>query len=98
MKAKSAAERHTYEYSPKDLVEIAARVRALSKRAGQVHVVANNHAQDFAPKAALGLQRVLGLSRKGAPGVSGASQVVHGKVQRSRKQSGSPHATNAQIV
>lgn len=59
--AKSAAERHAYEYPAKDLKEIAARVRTLAKSAGEVHVVANNHARDFAPKAALALQRLLAL-------------------------------------
>jgi uncharacterized protein YecE (DUF72 family) len=57
--AKSAEARHTYEYTTKDLEEIAERVRALSTKAETVHVVANNHASDFAPKAALALKRLL---------------------------------------
>jgi uncharacterized protein YecE (DUF72 family) len=61
---KKQEERHTYEYSPEDLDEIATRVRSLAAQAGHVRVVANNHARDYAPKAALGLQQRLGLERK----------------------------------
>ena len=42
-----------------ELNEVAARVQALAGKASVIHVVANNHAQDFAPKAALALKRVL---------------------------------------
>lgn len=58
-KAKTAAARHAYEYPAKELKEIAGRVRTLAARAAEVHVVANNHASDFAPRAALALQRLL---------------------------------------
>lgn len=58
-KAKSAAERHHWDYSPKELKEIAARIRRLADRAEDVHVSVNNHAQDFAPKAALALKALL---------------------------------------
>jgi len=57
--------RHSYEYAGDELREIAARVRALAAKAQNVHVVANNHAHDFAPKTALALQRLLGLGRAG---------------------------------
>jgi uncharacterized protein YecE (DUF72 family) len=60
---KTAEERHSYDYPESDIAEIAARVRTLAAKAEEVHVIANNHAQDFAPKAALALQRVLGISR-----------------------------------
>lgn len=66
LKVKSAEERHTYLYPEEELNEIAARVRALAEKAESVHVVANNHVQDFAPKTALALQRLLGLERKRA--------------------------------
>lgn len=59
LKAKSAADRHCYEYSARELRGIVQRVRKLEKIAAHVHVVANNHARDFAPKAALQLQRML---------------------------------------
>jgi uncharacterized protein YecE (DUF72 family) len=57
--AKSAAERHAWDYSAKELKEIAARIRKLADRAEDVHVSVNNHAEDFAPKAALALQEML---------------------------------------
>lgn len=60
LEAGSAAERHEYNYKAKDLKEIATRVRALAKKAKEVHVSFNNHAQDFAPKAALTFQRLIG--------------------------------------
>ena len=66
IKGEGAAEaKHSYEYPPAELEEIAARVKALAEKAETVHVVANNHAQDFAPKTALALQRVLGMQRSG---------------------------------
>lgn len=61
-----AEAKHTYEYPEAELEEIAARVKALAAKAETVHVVANNHAQDFAPKAALELQRILGVAKKTA--------------------------------
>jgi uncharacterized protein YecE (DUF72 family) len=57
-------EKHTYEYNATELEEIAARVRGLAAKADAVHVVANNHAQDFAPKTALALQQLLGVAKK----------------------------------
>jgi len=58
-KAKTAAERHQWDYSPEELREIAARIRNLADLAEHVHVSVNNHAEDFAPKAALALQDLL---------------------------------------
>ena len=67
-KLKSAEERHTYEYPADELNEIATRIQALAGKADAVHVVANNHVQDFAPKTALALQQLLGLEReRGGP-------------------------------
>lgn len=62
---KTAEEKHTYMYPDAELEEIATRVRALAGKADKVHVVANNHAEDFAPKTALALQRMLGIERSG---------------------------------
>jgi uncharacterized protein YecE (DUF72 family) len=62
-KLKTAEERHSYEYGEEELAELAKRVRALAMKAEEVHVIANNHAQDFAPKTALALQRLLGVTR-----------------------------------
>lgn len=61
--------KHTYAYPPAELVEIADRVRGLAAKAVAVHVVANNHAQDFAPRTAIALQGLLGITR---PGVTDA--------------------------
>jgi uncharacterized protein YecE (DUF72 family) len=59
LEAKSAADRHVYAYNDAELAEIADRVRTLGERARHVHVIANNHARDFAPKTALALKRLL---------------------------------------
>ena len=56
---KTAEERHTYMYSDEELAELAARAKALAPKAKHVHVIANNHAQDFAPRTALALKKLL---------------------------------------
>jgi uncharacterized protein YecE (DUF72 family) len=60
LKAKSAAERHTFMYTEDELGQIISRVRVLATQAKHVRVVANNHAHDFAPKTALRLKERLG--------------------------------------
>jgi len=60
LKAKSAAERHTYAYKKNELLDIVKRIHHLSARAKDVRVVANNHAGNFAPKTALALKQMLG--------------------------------------
>lgn len=59
LEAASAAEGHHYAYSARQLTGIADRARTLSQQARDVFVIANNHAEDFAPKAALALQAKL---------------------------------------
>jgi uncharacterized protein YecE (DUF72 family) len=59
LEAESAAGRHDYDYPPPELAEIATRVRALAQEAADVHVSFNNHARDFAPKAALAFRKLL---------------------------------------
>jgi uncharacterized protein YecE (DUF72 family) len=66
-RGKTAEEKHTYLYSDAELEEIAGRVRTLAAKAESVHVVANNHAEDFAPKTALALQRLLGVAKREDP-------------------------------
>jgi uncharacterized protein YecE (DUF72 family) len=61
LELKDAEAKHSYAYSEAELDEIAVRVRALAAKAETVHVVANNHAQDFAPRTALALQERLGI-------------------------------------
>jgi uncharacterized protein YecE (DUF72 family) len=59
LEAESAVGRHDYDYLPAELAEIARRVRALAKQARDVHVSFNNHAHDFAPKAALAFKKLV---------------------------------------
>jgi uncharacterized protein YecE (DUF72 family) len=58
LEAKSAAERHTYLYPAKELGALTKRIAKLAQRAKDVRVVANNHAQDFAPRTALELRKL----------------------------------------
>lgn len=60
--AKSPAERHHYDYPERELAELATRIRSLADKASDVHVSVNNHAETYAPKAALALQAQLGLA------------------------------------
>jgi uncharacterized protein YecE (DUF72 family) len=62
VKAKSAEERHRYLYGERELDEIVRRIKALSGKARNVRIVANNHAEDFAPRTALALKELLGQS------------------------------------
>jgi uncharacterized protein YecE (DUF72 family) len=64
LQAANAEERHAYAYDSAELNEIAIRVRRFSTKARCVHVIANNHAKDFAPKTALALQDLLGTRLK----------------------------------
>jgi uncharacterized protein YecE (DUF72 family) len=57
---KTAAERFHYDYSPRELRQILKRIEKLAAQATDVRVVASNHAEDFAPKAALRLKTLLG--------------------------------------
>jgi uncharacterized protein YecE (DUF72 family) len=63
--AATTEEGHTYAYNESELKEIAARAQSLAAKAKEVHVIANNHAQDFAPRTALALQALLGVNVEG---------------------------------
>ncbi len=65
LKANDAAGKHHYDYSPHELKEIVKRIETLAAQAKDVHVGVNNHAENFAPKAALALRRLLGQPVKG---------------------------------
>ena len=54
---KTVAARFNYDYSDKEIAEVAQRTRRLGKDAGEVHVVFNNNALDFAPRAAVAIAR-----------------------------------------
>jgi uncharacterized protein YecE (DUF72 family) len=56
----SAAAQHHYPYSDVELAELAVRVRKIARKAKNVRVVCNNHAEDFAPRAALALRKIIG--------------------------------------
>jgi uncharacterized protein YecE (DUF72 family) len=57
--AESAAEGHHYAYTSREIPSLAARARKLAKKSRDVFVIANNHAEDFAPKTALQLKQLL---------------------------------------
>ena len=57
---KTVAARFHYDYSDKEIDEVAKRARNLAKDADKVHVVFNNNALDFAPRAASRLRTALG--------------------------------------
>lgn len=66
LQLKTAAEKHAYAYPPREIQDLAARVRAVAAKAREVYVVANNHAKDFAPKTALALAKRLGREKRTA--------------------------------
>lgn len=57
---KTVAARFNYDYSGKEIEEVATRAGTLAKEASEVHVVFNNNALDYAPHAALRLRTALG--------------------------------------
>jgi uncharacterized protein YecE (DUF72 family) len=57
---KTVAARFNYDYSDKEIDEVADRARALAKEAKQVHVIFNNNALDYAPHAAARMRKALG--------------------------------------
>jgi uncharacterized protein YecE (DUF72 family) len=64
---KTVAARFNYDYSDEEIDEVARRARELAKDADEVHVVFNNNALDFAPRAALRLRSALGQIFKAPP-------------------------------
>jgi uncharacterized protein YecE (DUF72 family) len=67
MHGRTVAERFDYDYSKKELKEIAGRASKLAEEAEQVHVMFNNNARELAPKAARGLREELGQDPGPAP-------------------------------
>jgi uncharacterized protein YecE (DUF72 family) len=59
---KTVAARFNYDYSDKEIDELAERSRKLAGEVKDVHVVFNNNNLDYAPRAATRLKRVLGQS------------------------------------
>jgi uncharacterized protein YecE (DUF72 family) len=65
LRGKTVAERFYYDYSDKEISEVAERVKRLAREAKKIHVVFNNNALDFAPHAALRLRAALGQIARG---------------------------------
>jgi uncharacterized protein YecE (DUF72 family) len=59
---KTVATRFNYDYSKKEIDEVAQRSRKLARQAREVHVVFNNNNLDYAPRAAIRLRKALGQS------------------------------------
>jgi uncharacterized protein YecE (DUF72 family) len=59
---KTVATRFNYDYSKKEIDEVAERSRKLAGEAKEVHVVFNNNNLDYAPRAAIRLRKALGQS------------------------------------
>jgi uncharacterized protein YecE (DUF72 family) len=57
---KTVATRFDYDYSDKEIEEVAERSRKLATEAKEVHVVFNNNNLDYAPRAAIRLRRAFG--------------------------------------
>jgi uncharacterized protein YecE (DUF72 family) len=57
---KTVAARFNYDYSDKEISEVADRACDLAKEAKEVHVVFNNNALDYAPHAGLRMRKALG--------------------------------------
>lgn len=64
---KTVADRFRYDYSDAELGEVAARVGRLANEARETHVVFNNNASDFAPRAAQRFRELLGQSEPETP-------------------------------
>ena len=59
---KTVAARFNYDYSDKEIDELAERSRKLARDVKDLHVVFNNNNLDYAPRAATRLKRALGQS------------------------------------
>jgi uncharacterized protein YecE (DUF72 family) len=57
---KTVAARFDYDYSDKEISEIAERAKKLAQEARDVHVIFNNNNLDYAPRAAIRLRKALG--------------------------------------
>jgi uncharacterized protein YecE (DUF72 family) len=64
---KTVATRFNYDYTDKEIDEVAERSRKLAGNARELHVVFNNNALDYAPRAATRLRAALGQVLKPIP-------------------------------
>lgn len=58
---RSVAERFDYDYSDRELKEIADRAKGLSELAIDTHIIFNNNKGNYAPKAAERFQRIVAV-------------------------------------
>ena len=56
---KTVAARFDYDYSDKEIAEVAQRSKKLAQEARELHVIFNNNNLDYAPRAALRLRKAL---------------------------------------
>ena len=56
---KTVAARFDYNYSDKEITEVAKRSKKLAQEARELHVIFNNNNLDYAPRAALHLRKAL---------------------------------------
>lgn len=59
IRGRTVADRFDYDYSKKELAQIAQRAVKASGPAREVHVIYNNNKSDFAPRAAASFQKIL---------------------------------------
>ena len=64
---KTVADRFNYDYTEDEVKEVAERSKKLAKEASETHVIFNNNALDYAPRAATRLRAALGQVLKGPP-------------------------------
>jgi uncharacterized protein YecE (DUF72 family) len=57
---KTVAARFNYDYRDNEIRDVAERSRRLAREAEEVHVIFNNNALDYAPRAAARLRTALG--------------------------------------
>ena len=57
---KTVAARFDYDYSEKEIAEVAERSRKLARAVRDLHVIFNNNNLDYAPRAAIRLRKALG--------------------------------------
>jgi uncharacterized protein YecE (DUF72 family) len=57
---KTVAARFNYDYNDEEIDEVAARAKCLATEATDVHLVFNNNALDYAPRAASRMRKALG--------------------------------------
>ena len=60
IKGRTVAERFDYDYSDREVQELAQRARELETEVSELHLVANNNRSNYAPRLAERLQRSLG--------------------------------------